>query len=46
MLCKEMEYEISTCQIQYDANNKETIKKIHPSYTLKVKVLEHVESLK
>ena len=27
MLVKEMGYEISTCQMQYDANNKETDKK-------------------
>ena len=27
MLGKEMEYEISTCQMQYDANNKETHQK-------------------
>ena len=27
MLGKEMGYEISTCQMQYDANNKETVKK-------------------
>ena len=27
MLGKEMGYEISTCQMQYDANNKETDKK-------------------
>ena len=34
MLGKEMMYEISTCEMQYDANNKETDKKIHASYTL------------
>ena len=27
MLGKEMGYEISTCQMQYDANNKETDRK-------------------
>ena len=27
MLGKEMGYEISTCQMQYDANNKETDQK-------------------
>ena len=27
MLGKEMGYEISACQMQYDANNKETDKK-------------------
>ena len=27
MLCKELGYEISTCQMQYDANNKETDQK-------------------
>ena len=47
MLGKEMGYEISTCQMQYDANNKETDKKkIHASYTLQRKVLETVESIK
>ena len=43
MLGKEMGYEISTCQMQYDANNKE---KIHASYTLERTVLENVESIK
>ena len=38
--------EISTCQMQYDANNKETDKKIHASYTLEGTVLENVESIK
>ena len=47
MLGKEMGYEISTCQMQYDANNKETVqKKIHASYTLEGTVLENVESIK
>ena len=46
MLGKEMGYEISTCQMQYDANNKETDKQIHVSYTLKGTVLESVESIK
>ena len=42
-----MGYEISTCQMQYDANNKEgIIKKIHASYTLEGTVLENVESIK
>ena len=43
MLGKEMGYEISTCQMQYDANNKETDKKIHASYTLEGTVLENIE---
>ena len=38
-------YEISTCQMQYDANNKETDKK-NPSYTLERTVLENIESIK
>ena len=47
MLGKEMGYEISTCQMQYDANNKETDKKRHhASYTLEGTVLENVESIK
>ena len=40
MLGKEMGYEISTSQMQYDANIEET------SYTLKGTVLENVESIK
>ena len=46
MLGKEMGFEISTCQIQYDANNKETDQKIHTSYTLEGTFLENVESIK
>ena len=47
MLVKEMGYEISTCQMQHDANNKETDKKkIHASYTLEGSVLENIESIK
>ena len=46
MLGKEMGYEISTRQMQYDANNKETDKKIHASYTLEGTVLENVERIK
>ena len=46
MLGKEMGYEISTCQMQYDANNKETDKKIHVSYTLEGMFLENVENIK
>ena len=46
VLSKEMGYEISTCQMQYDANNKKTDKKIHVSYTLEGTVLENVESIK
>ena len=42
----EVGYGISTCQMQYDANNKETDKKIHASYTLEGMVLENVESIK
>ena len=38
MLGKEMGYEILTCQIQYDANNKEMDKK-----DLEEMVLENVE---
>ena len=45
MLSKEMGYEISTCQMQYDANNKETDQK-DASYTLEGTVLENVESIK
>ena len=41
-----MGYEISTCEMQYDANNKERVKKIHASYTLEGAVLENVESIK
>ena len=46
MLGKEMGYEISTCQMQYDANNKKRIRKIHASYTLEGTVLENVENIK
>ena len=46
MLGKEMGYEISTCQMQYDANNKETGQKDHASYTLDGTVLENVENIK
>ena len=47
MLGKEMGYEISTCQMQYDANNKETDKKdICFLSTLEGTVLEKVESIK
>ena len=47
MLGKEMGYEISTCQMQYDANNKETDQK-DPCfiYTLEGSVLENVENIK
>ena len=41
---KEMGYEISICQMQYDANHKETDKKIHIPYTLERPILENVES--
>ena len=41
-----MGYEISTCQMQYDANNKETDQKVHASDTLEGTVLENVESIK
>ena len=34
MLGKEMGYEISTCQMQYDAITRKRIKKIHALYTL------------
>ena len=44
MLGKEMGYEISTCQLQYDANNKETDQNV--SYTLEGMVLENVENIK
>ena len=37
MLGKEMVYEISTCEMQYDANNKETDE--YTSYTLEGTVL-------
>ena len=40
-----MGYGISTCQMQFDANNKETGKKIHASYTLEGMVLENVENI-
>ena len=47
MLGKEMGYEISTCQMKYDANNKETDKKeIHALYTLEGMILENVQSIK
>ena len=38
--------EISTCQMQYDANKRKRIKKIHASHTLEGTVLENVESIK
>ena len=41
-----MGYEISTCQMQYDATTMETDQTIHASYTLEGKVLENVESIK
>ena len=41
----EMGYEISTCRMQYDANNKETDQK-DPFFTLEVTVLENVETIK
>ena len=37
-----MGYDISTCQMQYDAADK----KIHASYTLEGTDLENVESIK
>ena len=46
MLGKEMRYEISTCKLQYDANDKETDKKDPCSYTKEETVLENVESIK
>ena len=46
MLGKEMGYEISTCQMQYDAITKKWMKKIHASYTLEGTVLANVESIK
>ena len=46
MLGKEKGYAVSTCQMQYDANNKETDKKINASYSLEGTVLENVESIK
>ena len=46
MLGKEMGYEISTCQMQYDANNKEMDKKLHASFTLERTVLENVKRIK
>ena len=39
MLGKEMGYAISTCQMQYDANNKETDQKDPRLYTLEGMVL-------
>ena len=41
-----MGYEISTCQMQYDANNKETDQKDPSSYTLEGTVLKNVENIK
>ena len=42
-----MGYEISTCQMQYDADDiKKRIKKIHASYTLEGTDIENVESIK
>ena len=41
-----MGYEILTCQMQHEGNNKERIKKSHASYTLAGTVLENVESIK
>ena len=46
MLGNEMGYDISTCQMQYDANNKETDQKSHASYPLEGTVLENVERIK
>ena len=46
MLGKEVGYEISNCQMQYDANNKETDKKMHAKYTLEGTVFENVGSIK
>ena len=45
MLGKEIGYEISTCQMQYDANNKETDQK-DPCSALDGTVLENVECIK
>ena len=41
-----MGYESSTCQMQYDANNKETDKKDPSFQALEETVLENVESIK
>ena len=46
MLGKEMGYEISSCQMQYDAITRKQIEKIHASYTLEGTVLENVWSIK
>ena len=45
MLGKEMGYEIPTCQMQYNANNKETDQKIHASYTLEGTVCENIKGV-
>ena len=44
MLGKEMGYEISTRQMQYDANIKERDQKVHASYALEGTVLDNVEN--
>ena len=41
-----MGYEISTCQMQYDAADEKTIKKIYALYILEGTDLENVESIK
>ena len=47
MLGKEMGYEISTCQMQYDAElTRKQIKKIHVSYTLEGTDHDNIESIK
>ena len=41
-----MGYEIPTCQMQHDATDKKTFKKIQASYTLEGIVLENVDNIK
>ena len=41
-----MGYEIPTCQMQHDAADKKTFKKIQASYTLEGAVLENVDNIK
>ena len=46
VLGKELGYEIPTSQMQYNADYKETDKKINASYSWKATVLDNVEKIK
>ena len=43
---KEMGYEIPTCQIQYDAADKETDQKINAEYTSEGTIVQNVGKIK